>query len=199
MSEPLTIGTLLAASRILIFDTEFTAWPGSFERGWSGPGEHREIVQIGGVLLDRNCEEIAAFSQLVRPILNPVLSQYLMDLTGITNEELDAHAASLAAALERFATFCSPASMVCSFGPDDEVIQANCDLIGLKNPVGVVPVFDIRSCLCDAGNVRSQDTDCSRLPLVFGLPQQPQCHDALSDARAVASVLRHLKSCTHVV
>lgn len=199
MSEPVTVETLLAESRILIFDTEFTAWPGSLERGWTRPDEHREIVQIGGVLLDRDCEEIGAFSHLVRPILNPVLSQYLVDLTGITNGELDAHAASLADVLEQFVTFCSTASMVCSFGTDDEVIQANCDLIGLKNPMALVPVLDIRSCLCEAGNVKTEDTDCGRLPLAFGLAQQPKSHNALSDARAVASVLRHLKSFTHVV
>ena len=39
-------------TEVVVFDTEFTAWQGSMERGWSGPGEHKEIVQIGAVLLD---------------------------------------------------------------------------------------------------------------------------------------------------
>lgn len=194
MPELLNVHTLLTASHIVIFDTEYTSWPGALERGWNGPGEHREIVQIGGVLLDRNGEEVAAFAELVRPIVNPALSQYFVDLTGITNGDVEAHGAALADVLQQFVTFCSRSSIVCSFGTDDEVIQENCALIGLKNPMADTTVGDIRSCLCEIAGVRTDATDCSRLPLAFGLPQQSQRHDALADARAVASVLRHLKS-----
>ena len=34
---------------IVVFDLEWTAWPGSFERDWSGPGELREVIQFGTV------------------------------------------------------------------------------------------------------------------------------------------------------
>ncbi len=194
MPELLNIRSLLAASHVVLFDTEYTSWPGALERGWSGPGEHREIVQIGGILLDRRFEEIGSFSQLVRPAVNPVLSQYFTDLTGITNVDVEARGALLTDVLDQFAAFCSRSSLVCAFGPDDEVIQENCDLLGLKNPMVDTTVVDIRSCLCGIARVRTDETDCSRLPLAFGLPQQPQSHDALADARAVASVLRYLKS-----
>lgn len=32
---------------IVVFDLEWTAWEGSKARGWDGPGEEMEIVQIG--------------------------------------------------------------------------------------------------------------------------------------------------------
>jgi len=38
--------------RFVVFDTEFTAWKGSRERNWSGPNEHREIVQIAAQQVD---------------------------------------------------------------------------------------------------------------------------------------------------
>jgi hypothetical protein len=39
-------------TQVVVFDTEFTAWRGSMERNWAGPGEFREIVQIGAVRID---------------------------------------------------------------------------------------------------------------------------------------------------
>jgi len=52
----------------IVFDTEFTAWQGSMERHWSGPGEFREIVQIGGISVDvATFAETGAFSVLIKP------------------------------------------------------------------------------------------------------------------------------------
>ena len=34
---------------MVVMDLEYTAWEGSLERGWSKPGEAREIIQIGDV------------------------------------------------------------------------------------------------------------------------------------------------------
>jgi len=45
------------------------------ERHWSGPGEFREIVQIGGISVD-----VATFAEnrcvlvLIKPVMNPVIS-----------------------------------------------------------------------------------------------------------------------------
>ena len=36
---------------IVVCDLEYTAWAGSLQRGWSDPGEHREIVQIAAIRL----------------------------------------------------------------------------------------------------------------------------------------------------
>ena len=38
--------------KIVVFDLEYTAWEGSMGRCWSEDWEHREIVQIGAVLVD---------------------------------------------------------------------------------------------------------------------------------------------------
>lgn len=39
-------------NKIIIFDTEFTAWEGSQDRNWSRPNEFQEIVQIGALLVE---------------------------------------------------------------------------------------------------------------------------------------------------
>lgn len=186
---------LLSTSPIVVCDTEFTSWPGALERNWSGPGEHREIVQIGAVLLDAKREEAGMFSQTVRPQLNPVLSDYFISLTGITNDDLEAHGQSLLDALQQFAQFCSEATFACSFGIDHEIIQENCDLIGIENPLASVKFANIKQCLCDLAKIRNpSEVYSSTLPVVFGIEPQAHAHSGLSDARALASVLRHLKA-----
>ena len=58
---------------------------------WSRPGEFTELVQIGAVRV--NAETFAVEAEmdvLVRPRLNPLLSDYFTGLTGITNQDIAA-------------------------------------------------------------------------------------------------------------
>ena len=36
----------------VIYDLEFTTWPGALERNWLGKGEYREIIRIGAIIVD---------------------------------------------------------------------------------------------------------------------------------------------------
>lgn len=191
--EMIDLETILTARRLVIYDTEFTSWQGSFERQWSGPGEYREIVQLGAVLLDGNLEEANNFSRLVRPKINPVLSDYFTDLTGITNDDLGRDGRTFQEVLGGFLDFCADAEFVCAFGHDDVVIRENCALLGEYDLAARIDFTNIRASLCDFAGI-SQGTFSAQLPGLFGLPLQSRGHEALSDARAIASVLRHLKS-----
>jgi inhibitor of KinA sporulation pathway (predicted exonuclease) len=74
---------------LTIFDLEFTAWEGSLARQWLGPGEFKEVVQIGAVRLNRESLDIeASFDCLVHPRINAELSGYFENLTGISNARL---------------------------------------------------------------------------------------------------------------
>ena len=78
-------------THVVIFDLEFTAWEGSMESRWTRPGELTEVVQIGAVKLDAaSLKEVDAFEMLVKPRVNPILSDYLVALTGIDNKQLAA-------------------------------------------------------------------------------------------------------------
>jgi inhibitor of KinA sporulation pathway (predicted exonuclease) len=118
-------------AHIVFFDTEFTTWEGALARQWSGPGEFREVVQIGAMRVDaRSLTAVERFDVLVRPAKNPVLSDYFVQLTGITQAAVDATGLSLQAAVARFKAFIgeSPAA---SYGDDALVIRENQQLLGL--------------------------------------------------------------------
>jgi len=179
---------------LVIWDTEFTAWPGSQERGWMGPGEHREIVQIGAVALNAAADfaELAAFECIIRPKTNPDLSTYFVNLTGITQERVDREGNPFPHALADFGRFVNRWAIgrIASFGRDDLVLDENCVLHRIPVPIDLHRFYDLRPAL-EATLGRTGLMSCE-LPRFFGLPVPEQGHDALADARAIASVLRHV-------
>ena len=101
------VRTLPTKGKMVVFDLEYTAWDGSLANNWSRPGEHREIVQIGAVKLDATdgMVELDSFECLVMPKNNPILSDYFIELTGITQDRVDSHGVSFSEMLSLFEAF----------------------------------------------------------------------------------------------
>ncbi|MGQ9370859.1 exonuclease domain-containing protein [Azospirillum sp. ST 5-10] len=187
------LSRLAAAREVVVFDLEFTAWEGSLARRWSGPGEHREIVQIGAVRIApaAGFAEDGAFSVLARPRINPRLSAYFTALTGIDQARLDREAVALPEALARFAAFVGDAAAVLCNGADRAVVWENCALAGLAPPVPAALFHDVRDLLAAAAGRPGRPISSGDLHRHFpGVPVLA-AHDALADARMVAAALRH--------
>lgn len=171
---------------------EFTAWEGSLARRWSGANEHKELVEIGAVRVNpKQPTSEKYFSCFIKPSLNPILSDYFIELTGITQERIETEATSLANGLAAFAAFSEGAGRVYSYGNDMEVIAENCQLIGLANPMAHHEAVNAREAIKAAYNLNHSITS-SDLPAAVGVDMDHshyRAHRALDDARAVASVL----------
>ncbi len=172
----------------VVFDLEFTAWPGSMASRWSREGEHTEVVQIGAVKLDAETLKITGeFECLVRPRINPRLSQYLTDLTGITNEMIDAKAVDFITAYRLFLDFAGP-SPIWAFGRDDLIFAGNLKLYaweGLPIPSysNAIPWF--------AGHgIDLTGKHACDVAEAAGAVFDGRKHDARSDARGVAAGIR---------
>ena len=181
------------AGTFVVYDLEFTSWPGSLERDWSGDDEHREVVQIGAVCLDIDDDwrETAAFEALVRPVANPRLSDYFTALTGIDDAMLAADGLDAATALARFAAFVGPRAPLLSNGDDAGAIAETCALNGLADPFAGRYV-DLSAALAAA--LGKRDVMTSDLPALLGLAPSGRAHDALADARALAAALAQLRT-----
>ena len=68
----------------VIFDTEYTTWEGCLQHGWRD-NQKKEIVQIAALKVNSDLKVLAELNLLCKPKINPVLSQYFIDLTGIDN------------------------------------------------------------------------------------------------------------------
>lgn len=81
-------------SIIVVYDLEFTSWEGSLACAWDSPGQCREVTQIGAVRYDMNeGKVIDQFNALVRPVVNPIISDYNLKLTG--HNQADIHRADI--------------------------------------------------------------------------------------------------------
>lgn len=180
---------------IVLYDTEFTSWPGFLEPGFKAPGRYPEVIQIGAVRIDAagDFAERDALDILMLPRVNVKLSDYIIDLTGITQARLEKAGIQFAYALDIFLNFVGDSTPLFSFGMDGVIMRENCRLQDLPEP----PLFDteinLKAMLADAGLVE-MIAKSSGLPALFGLEPEHRGHDALADARAVVRVLRYLRS-----
>ncbi len=88
----------------VIFDTEYTTWLGCQENGWTG-NQKKEVVQIAALKVSDELKVIDEFNVLCQPTINPVLSEYFIKLTHITNERIKKHGESFVSAYKNFEVF----------------------------------------------------------------------------------------------
>jgi inhibitor of KinA sporulation pathway (predicted exonuclease) len=147
------------------------------------------VVQFGAVSVD--AASLAArgeFMQLVRPRINPVLSDYFIELTGITNARLEADAVDFETAYTAFRAFLGKAQIF-AYGRDDLVLAENLELYGLDAPLA--RARDIRPWL-EAQGIDSMSIASGEVAKKLGLKLDLQAHDALDDCRSVVAAVRHL-------
>jgi len=184
------------AGRIVVYDLEFTAWEGSEKRRWTGPGEYREIVQIGAVALDADdhFREIDGLELLVKPRINPRISDYLVALTGIAADDVLNHGIDFRDGLDRFASFAGTGDVpLLSFGPDYAVLRENCRLTEIPYPFTETQEINAKDLMCEIAGIGCRGVASSNLPEIMGFAAPGPKHQALFDARCVAEALRILR------
>ena len=75
---------------VILLDAEFTCWDGSLASGWSDPEHPAEMIEIGMIAYDANSQiEIASLTSLIKPRVNPILSDYCLNILPIVQTEID--------------------------------------------------------------------------------------------------------------
>jgi inhibitor of KinA sporulation pathway (predicted exonuclease) len=186
-------GLRLASPTITIFDLEYTAWECSMARHWLTPGEYREVVQIGAVKLDAdNFAVLDEFETLVLPRINPVLSPYFEKLTGITSRQVAREGVDFAAAYAGFLAFAG-GGPIAAFGRDDRTLRDNLRLYGLTAANALPLFYDLRGWFAVLGVDPRGMHSCDIAP-ALGVPFAGRAHNALDDARSLASVMAVMAS-----
>lgn len=181
----------VTARQLIIFDLEFTTWEGSLARHWLGPGEFKEVVQIGAVRLRSDDFSAAeSFNCFVRPRINFQLSDYFENLTGIANGSLLEDGVDFEQAYRRFLAFAGD-GVLAAFGRDDRVLEENIRLYGLNDIPSLPPFLNLRDWFEAHGFDTSKLHSCDIGPLL-GAPFEGRPHDALCDARSIAAGMRVL-------
>lgn len=179
---------------LVIFDTEFTAWQGSHLRGWSESWEFRELIQIAAVKISidaKGVEILSTFNELVKPSRNPRLSDYIVDLTGISQSMVDDLGVDFPSALEQFYQFCHQGELRClAWGNDPNILRENCQLNDIIMPEFSGGFTDLKKrateLLLDGAELSSGE-----LAMHFQLPLSGHQHNALYDVRSLAGALQY--------
>ena len=177
--------------KIIVFDTEYTSWKGAQARNWSGPGEFREIVEIGAILVDtKDFSELDSIDLYILPRKNPKLSDYFIKLTGITQKKVDTEGLDFGEALKRFHVWCHDFPMY-SWGNDANDIEENCKLENLTFPFDSSRFEDARK-LFAAERIKVEDYMSSTIARAFGKEPTRRGHNGLSDSRSIVDGMRLL-------
>ncbi len=183
----------------IILDTEFTAWEGSQERGWSEPWEHREIIQVGAIRINPKTFEDTreVFDVLIKPTINPELSDYITKLTSITNEDIAKRGVSFTDAAKSFHKYSDDANIF-SFGGDCHVINDDIELHNLQKIVESFLGNDVRQWAIEQGIDVTQPLPDGR-PLTsgtfaeaVGAPFKTEAHYALNDVLSIRAAVKYL-------
>ncbi|RYG62192.1 MAG: hypothetical protein EON60_00630 [Alphaproteobacteria bacterium] len=171
-----------------IFDTEYMTFPNALSTGWNDSGQHKEIIQIAAAIVTpgQPWETFPTFNVLVKPVLNR-LNAHTTQITGITQEQMDADGMATATAMARFAAFVGDHKAF-SNGMDINKIAETCGLQGVHMPLAVRNFGSLRAALYEAlDEVRDfhhEDFPSGRLHELVGIPLLPglgQVHDAMRD------------------
>lgn len=106
----------------IIVDLEATCWD-------SKGNQPNEIIEIGAVKVDENQQIIAEFSEFVKPIVHPILSDFCTELTSITQENVN-QAALYPEVIKRFQDWIGEEEfLLCSWGHYDKMqFKKDCQL-----------------------------------------------------------------------
>jgi inhibitor of KinA sporulation pathway (predicted exonuclease) len=183
--------------RIVIFDIEGTTWEDALQTGWGGPNQHPEIVQIGATKVDERFNAIGRFEVLIRPTINPVVSRFFTELTGITQQRIDAAGVSFTEGYSNFLSFCIEAYVACN-GWDREVILENLVLYGLVHTLPLVDSVNIRPWIAREG-IPPQHQTSGKLATYVGVSNQIErgIHDGLYDSESIRLALQTLLNRGH--
>ena len=171
--------------RLVVIDVEATCWKkGVFSR-------KKETIEIGGVLMlpDGDQSKWPEFQSFVRPLKLPRLSTFCRELTGITQENVDA-APGFPEALAMFVAWAQPLErIVLASWSHYDLWQLDLDLDAHGLPKLSLPFLDVKKLAARMiGGKNLEDTARELAPESLSIPR----HRAIADARRTASILHRL-------
>jgi 3'-5' exoribonuclease 1 len=175
--------------RIVVVDVEATCWKkGVFSR-------KKETIEIGAVmwLLDRDESRWPEFQTFVRPRRLPRLSSFCRELTGITQENVDA-APPFPEALRLFVEWSQPLERtVLAAWSRYDLWQLDLDLEAHGLPKLAIPFLDVKKLAARIVGTKSfEETARELVPDDVAMPRHRAVPDARRTTRILNRVLRPL-------
>jgi len=172
--------------KVIIFDLEATCWK-------SGNKDKMQTIEFGAVQLAPSTLEIVSeFQRFVRPTLEPVLSDFCKELTGITQEDVD-NANTFPVIFREFCDWIGDGSFqIFSWGDYDVgQLKQDCKISRIKMNKRLVKKHQsLKTMYADRMRIRRCGMAQALERLHISL--EGQHHRAIDDARNIAKIARWL-------
>jgi inhibitor of KinA sporulation pathway (predicted exonuclease) len=173
----------------LIIDLEATCW----ERSEGHRGEN-EIIEIGAVVVDDDHEVVGEIQQFVRPVRNPILSEFCKRLTSIEQSDVDTAQIfpdtlrDFQSQVERISGQRLSDLVFCSWGDyDRKQLMKDCCYHNIPYPFGVHRNLKREF----ARRHRIRPVGISRALRILGIRFEGIHHRGIDDARNIARIFGH--------
>ena len=120
----------------VITDFEWTSWKGNYtgrnlEEEKRQKWQKKEIIQIGAIKVNENFKIEKELNIYVKPVFNPVLSEYIKELTGLKQSLIDKKGVEFEIAFKMFLDF-TDNNLIISNGDDGKVLHLNLKYHNIK-------------------------------------------------------------------
>ena len=169
----------------VILDLEWTSWKYNVDRKW----QKKEIIQIGAIKINNKYKIIGEINIYVKPKFNPILSNYIKKLTGITQNKIDNNGLPFKKAYEKFNIF-SKNSKIISNGVDGKIIKENLKYYNLKKKI---KIKNIRPLLINKYKIPKRFINSAIIHTFFGYKlNKKHSHNAIWDCKCILKALKNL-------
>ncbi|MEH6628515.1 MAG: 3'-5' exonuclease [Motiliproteus sp.] len=154
--------------------------------------EEMEVIEFGCVAVDYSGSVLSEFESFVKPVRNPVLTDFCEELTTITQAQVDA-APKFPEVLVRFKEWLSQFEnpVFCSWGYyDRNQLAKDCDFHGVKYPFPTDEHINVKLKFSKIQDCRPKGLKAAveRVGLAF----EGSYHRGIDDARNVARLLSYV-------
>jgi inhibitor of KinA sporulation pathway (predicted exonuclease) len=150
--------------------------------------DQRQVVQIAALQYDHHAgREVASLDVLVKPPFTRYLPSFFVELTGITQRQVDARGVDFQTALAELVGFCEGLD-VYTFDQDWSVLQQNCAYHGLAFPFADRPFKRVKTLLSKWG-IDPAKYSSGSLYKAAGLDMKGHVHNALHDVRSMSAAV----------
>ena len=152
-----------------------------------------EIIEIGAVILDGDsCQVVGEFASFVRPISEPVLSDYCIHLTSIQQSDVST-AENFKRVFTKFLDWIGPSPYkICSWGDYDiRQFRTDCERHELRFPKHFSENhINLKKAFASLRGIRP--CGMKKALRLLGMPLEGHHHRAIDDARNIARMAQRI-------
>ncbi len=184
----------MAKQNLIVFDLEWNIGYQPYHFNYYGVEQtlRGEIVAVGAVKIDEQCNVIDTFEGHFRPRVFRRLQHHIAKVTGLTQQDLD-KGEPIAKGMRRFINWCGEDAVFAEWGLDDvPVLKQNLFLLNLDETYPST-WYDLQK-IFTSQRPRAEGEGMTLESVVtrLGIPMERPFHDALADTLYTVDVCREI-------